>query len=236
LRAYEADPLAAFGGIVALNRDVDLAAAQTITSIDKLLEVIVAPRYADDALKLLRERWKNVRLLEVGDLNYPSGAGVPPTRGQDAHATLHVHKIVGGYLVQQRDLLGIDEATWKVVTSRPPQAGELADLKFAWLIAKHVKATRSCWRATGKRPASAVGASIAWGPRASPSKRPGARQGLGRRIGRFFSVRRRPETAARRRRHRDRPAGGSVRDRESIEAVNQAGAAMIFTGQRHFRH
>src|SRR6185503_3381185 len=67
-RAFEGDPLAAFGGIVALNRDVDLATAQAITSIDKLLEVIVAPAFAPDGLQLLRDRWKNVRLLEVGPL------------------------------------------------------------------------------------------------------------------------------------------------------------------------
>src|SRR5205085_8455658 len=65
-KAFEGDPLAAFGGIVALNKPIDLATAQAITGIDKLLEVIVAPSYADDALRLLRERWKNVRLLEVG--------------------------------------------------------------------------------------------------------------------------------------------------------------------------
>src|SRR5207248_4280199 len=72
-RAFEGDPLAAFGGIVALNRPVDLPAAQAITSIDKLLEVIVAPSYDDAALSLLRQRWKNVRLLEVGPFHRESG-------------------------------------------------------------------------------------------------------------------------------------------------------------------
>ncbi|HXE53336.1 MAG TPA: bifunctional phosphoribosylaminoimidazolecarboxamide formyltransferase/IMP cyclohydrolase, partial [Tepidisphaeraceae bacterium] len=95
-RAFDGDPLAAFGGIVALNRPIDLVTAQTIVGIDKLLEVIVAPEYQFDALKLLRERWKNVRLLEVGPL------------GKFDSSELHMHKIVGGLLVQQRDLLGID--------------------------------------------------------------------------------------------------------------------------------
>src|SRR5690606_11473064 len=67
-RAFEGDPLAAFGGIVALNKPIDLATAQAITSIDKLLEVVVAPSYDRDALDLLRSRWKNVRLLEVGPI------------------------------------------------------------------------------------------------------------------------------------------------------------------------
>src|SRR5258708_2093947 len=128
-RAFEGDPLAAFGGIVALNRSVDLATAQAITSIDKLLEVIVAPDFQLDALKLLRERWKNVRLLEVGPIG---GGRIDPNE-------LHMHKIVGGLLVQQRDLLGIDEPHWKVASERKPTDREMADLKFAWLVCKHVK-------------------------------------------------------------------------------------------------
>src|SRR3954467_15938579 len=115
LRAFEGDPLAAFGAIVALNKPVDLKTAQTITGIDKLLEVIVAPSYEDDALKLLRHRWKNVRLLEVGPIEF----------GKPDPAELHMHKIVGGFLVQQRDLTGFDELSLKVVTKRPPTAQEL---------------------------------------------------------------------------------------------------------------
>src|SRR5688500_14697986 len=129
VRAYEGDPLAAFGGIVALNQQVDLECASTITGIDKLLEVIVAPGYDDDALKLLRDRWKNVRILEVGPIE---PGGYDP-------AELHTHKIVGGWLVQQRDVLGVDESTLKVVSKREPTESELNDLKVAWLACKHVK-------------------------------------------------------------------------------------------------
>ncbi|HWB19064.1 MAG TPA: bifunctional phosphoribosylaminoimidazolecarboxamide formyltransferase/IMP cyclohydrolase, partial [Phycisphaerales bacterium] len=119
--AYAGDPLAAFGGIVALNHRVDKATAETITGIDKLLEVIVAPAYDEDALQLLRSRWKNVRLLEVGDIFRSTGI-LPVAQsghGQDAHATydpneLMMHRIVGGFLVQQRDMLGVDESSWKV--------------------------------------------------------------------------------------------------------------------------
>ena len=106
-RAFDGDPLAAFGGIVALNKPVDLATAQAITSIDKLLEVIVAPAYTDDALAMLRDRWKNVRLLDVG-----------PVDKFDA-GELHMHKIVGGYLIQQRDLTGLNETDWKIASNRP---------------------------------------------------------------------------------------------------------------------
>src|SRR4051812_37491144 len=127
-RAYEGDPLAAFGGIVALNQPVDLLTASTITAIDKLLEVIVAPRYDDDALKLLRDRWKNVRILEVG-----------PIDGRVEPDEFHMHKIVGGFLVQQRDLEGWNPESLKVVTKRKPTDQELADLRIAWLCCKHVK-------------------------------------------------------------------------------------------------
>jgi phosphoribosylaminoimidazolecarboxamide formyltransferase/IMP cyclohydrolase len=125
--AYEGDPLAAFGGIIALNRSVDLDAAGAITSIDKLLEVIVAPAFDSDALQLLKTRWKNVRLLEVGQFNLA-----------DPERTT-AHKIVGGLLVQERDLPGDNPGEWKTVSRRQPSAEELADLRFAWLACKHVK-------------------------------------------------------------------------------------------------
>src|SRR4051812_11784306 len=109
-RAFEGDPLAAFGGIVALNKPVDLKTAEAITAVDKLLEVIVAPSYAPDAFELLKNRWKNVRLLAVGEMGQPDAA------------QLHLHKIIGGYLVQERDLLGIDQPNWRVASSRQPTA------------------------------------------------------------------------------------------------------------------
>src|SRR3954470_13861052 len=108
--AYSGDPLAAFGGIVALNGKVTHAVASAITSIDKLLEVIVAPSYDEDALASLRERWKNVRILEVG----------PVAAGQYDPNELHLHKIVGGYLIQQRDVEGWNDATVQVVSKRTP--------------------------------------------------------------------------------------------------------------------
>src|SRR5687768_13713695 len=126
--AYEGDPLAAFGGIVALNRPVDAKAAEAITSIDKLLEVIVAPSFEDPAYYLLRDRWKNVRLLAVGELT-----------GRVDPDEIHMHKIVGGFLAQQRDLAGFDGNALKIATKRKPTAQELADLRVAWLCCKHVK-------------------------------------------------------------------------------------------------
>ena len=224
-RAYEGDPLAAFGGIVALNKPLDLTTARAITSIDKLLEVIVAPSFADDALELLRNRWKNVRLLAVGPV------------GQFARGELHMHKIVGGYLVQERDLPGLNEADWKVVTTRQPTDKERDDLRFAWLVCKHVKsnavvvakdqmllgagagqmdrvsASRLAIEKAGERVKGAVAASDAFFP--FPD---GPRMLLDAGITAIIHP------------------GGSLKDQETIDVVNQAGAAMILTGQRHFKH
>jgi phosphoribosylaminoimidazolecarboxamide formyltransferase/IMP cyclohydrolase len=224
-RAFEGDPLAAFGGIVAFNREIDRAAAEAITSIDKLLEVIIAPGFAEDALALLKDRWKNVRLLQVGPLGT-----VDPSE-------FHVHKIVGGYLVQQRDLSGVNDSEWKVVSRRQPTAAELADLKFAWLVCKHVKsnaivlakdrmtvgigggqvdrvgAVRIAIEKAGNRANSAVAASDAFFP--FPD---GPQLLLDAGVTAIVHP------------------GGSLKDQETIDAVDARGAVLIATGQRHFKH
>jgi phosphoribosylaminoimidazolecarboxamide formyltransferase/IMP cyclohydrolase len=224
-RAFEGDPLAAFGGIVALNKPVDLATAKAITSIDKLLEVIVAPGYADDALALLKDRWKNVRLLEVG-----------PVDKFDANE-LMLHKIVGGYLVQQRDLTGLNETDWKIASNRPPTEKELADLRFAWLVCKHVKsnaivvakdrmllgagagqmdrpsAARLAIAKAGERITNAVAASDAFFP--FPD---GPKLLLDAGVTAIIHP------------------GGSLKDQDTIDLINQRGAALVLTGQRHFKH
>jgi len=223
-RAFAGDPLAAFGGIVALNRPVDLSAAEAITSINVFLEVIVAPSYTPDALELLKNRWKNVRLLEVG----PVGGFSAPEP--------HLHKIVGGYLVQQRDVLGIDD-TWKVVSRRQPTPSEMEDLKFAWLVCKHVKsnaialakdrmllgagagqqdrvnAARIAVTKAGERARGAVAASDAFFP--FPD---GPQLILDAGVTAIIQP------------------GGSVKDNETIAVVDKANAVMVFTGQRHFMH
>jgi phosphoribosylaminoimidazolecarboxamide formyltransferase/IMP cyclohydrolase len=224
-RAFDGDPLAAFGGIVALNKPVDLATARAITGIDKLLEVIVAPGYADDALALLRERWKNVRLLDVGPVDK-----IDPSE-------MHLHKIVGGYLVQQRDLTGLNESDWKIASNRPPTEKELADLRFAWLVCKHVKsnaivvakdrmllgagagqmdrpsAARLAISKAGDRIANAVASSDAFFP--FPD---GPTLLLDAGVTAIIHP------------------GGSLKDQDTIDLVNERNAALILTGQRHFKH
>lgn len=224
-RAFEGDPLAAFGGIVAFNRPVDLPTATAITSIDKLLEVIVAPEFEPDALKLLRQRWKNVRLLAVGST-------VPVDRSE-----LHMHKIVGGLLVQQRDLLGIDEANWKVVSNRKPTDRETADLKFAWLVCKHVKSNAIVIA----KDEMLVGAGAGQMDRPSAARLAIAKAGTRAKgavaaSDAFFPFPDAPQLLLDAGVTAFIQPGGSVRDNETLQIVNQFGAAMVVTGQRHFKH
>lgn len=224
-RAYQGDPLAAFGGIVALSKPVDLATAQAITSIDKLLEVIVAPDYADDALQLLRERWKNVRLLAVG-----------PTDRLDPEE-LHLHKIVGGWLVQERDLLGLDEPNWKVVSERNPSGTEWQDLRFAWLVCKHVKSNAI----TVAKDRMLVGAGAGQMDRVAAARiaigKAGERvKGSVAASDAFFPFPDGPQLLLGSGVTAIIQPGGAQRDQETIDAVNRAGAAMVLTGQRHFKH
>lgn len=225
-RAFEGDPLASFGGIVALNRPVDLACAQAITSINKLLEVIVAPSYEPDALQLLKDRWKNVRLLEVGPLATPEQAD---------RNELMLHKIVGGYLVQERDLTAMPEL--KIVSKRPPTDQEMSDLQLAWVACKHVKsnaivigkgdmvvgigggqvdrvnAARIAIQKAGERAKGAVAASDA-----------------------FFPFPDGPELLLDAGITAIIHPGGSVKDQETLDLVDRRGASLVLTGQRHFRH
>ncbi len=223
--AFAGDPLAAFGGIVALNQTVDLATAQAITSINVFLEVIVAPAYNPDALDLLRSRWKNVRILEVG----PLGSFDP--------GELHMHKIVGGYLVQQRDLIGLDQPNWKVVSTRQPTPAEMADLEFAWLACKHVKSNAI----TIARGGMLLGAGAGQQDRVNAARIAIAKSGTKvsgsvAASDAFFPFPDGPQLLLDAGITALIQPGGSVKDQETITAVNKAGATMVFTGQRHFKH
>jgi phosphoribosylaminoimidazolecarboxamide formyltransferase/IMP cyclohydrolase len=226
-KAFEGDPLAAFGGIVALNKPVDLETANAITSIDKLLEVIVAPSYDPTALKLLRERWKNVRILEVG--------AIEP--GKFDPNEFHMHKILGGFLVQQRDLEGWKDDAIKVVSKRKPTAQEMIDLKVAWLACKHVKsnaivlAKDSMTVGIGGGQVDRVGAA-----RIAIEKAGDRARGSVAASDAFFPFPDGPQLLLDAGVTAIIHPGGSVRDHESLEVANQFGAAMVLTGQRHFKH
>jgi phosphoribosylaminoimidazolecarboxamide formyltransferase/IMP cyclohydrolase len=228
-RAYEGDPLAAFGGIVALNKTVDLRTASTITGIDKLLEVIIAPQYDEDALKLLRDRWKNVRILEVGELS-PGMAKFDP-------GELHMHKIVGGYLLQQRDLAGWDESSLKVVSKRPPTREEMIDLKVAWLACKHVKSNAVTLAKGGMVVGVGGGQVDRVGAAGIAIAKAGDRaRGSVCASDAFFPFPDGPKRLLEAGITAVIHPGGSVRDAESVAVADEHGAAMLITGKRHFRH
>ena len=226
VNAFEGDPLAAFGGIVALNKPVDLATANAITSIDKLLEVIVAPSYDPSALKLLRERWKNVRILEVG--------AIEP--GQFDRDELHMHKIVGGYLVQQRDLEGLDEKSLKIVSQRAPTTQELADLKTAWLACKHVKSNAIVLAKDGMVVGIGGGQVDRVGAARIAIAKAGDRaRGSIAASDAFFPFPDGPKLLIDAGITAIIHPGGSVRDQDSVNVADEAGVAMVVTGQKAFQ-
>ncbi|CAN5484127.1 bifunctional phosphoribosylaminoimidazolecarboxamide formyltransferase/IMP cyclohydrolase [soil metagenome] len=233
-KAYDGDPLAAFGGIVALNRKVDRATAEAITSGQKFLEVIVAPDYEPDALELLQARWKNVRLLAVGPV-----ASIPSLqRKADAiHDDITFHKIIGGYLVQQRDLSGLNEADWKVASKRQPTEQEWADLRVAWLACKHVKSNAIVLAKDG----AAVGIGGGQVDRVNASRIAAAKAGERAKgavvaSDAYFPFPDGPEILLNAGATAIIHPGGSVRDGETQALCDARGAALVLTGQRHFRH
>lgn len=224
-RAFAGDPLAAFGGIVALNRPVDMAAAQAITSIDKLLEVIVAPSFEDDALALLKDRWKNVRLLAVG----------PVDRFDPSE--FHMHRIVGGYLIQQRDLTGDDDSQWRIASKRQPTPAEMADLKFAWKVCKHVKSNAIVIA----KDQMLLGAGAGQMDRPSAAKLAIGKAGERAKNGvaasdAFFPFPDGPELLLNAGVTAIIHPGGSLKDQATIDLANSRGAAVVLTGERHFKH
>jgi phosphoribosylaminoimidazolecarboxamide formyltransferase/IMP cyclohydrolase len=226
--AFAGDPLAAFGGIVALNRPIDLPTAHAITAIDKLLEVIVAPAFDADALQLLQSRWKNVRLLAVGEvLNHRSAD----------RSELSLHKIVGGFLVQERDLAGASQTSWNVVSQRQPTQQEWADLKVAWLACKHVKSNAVVLARSGMMVGSGAGQQDRVNAcRVAIQKAAERAAGSAAASDAFFPFPDGPQLLIEAGISAIVHPGGSMRDHETLEVANRAGIAMVLTGQRHFKH
>jgi phosphoribosylaminoimidazolecarboxamide formyltransferase/IMP cyclohydrolase len=236
LEAYEAafacDPVSAFGGIVALNRPLDRAAAEAITAI--FTEVVVAPGADAEAREIFAKK-KNLRLLLTGELPDPGRAGIM------------LKSVAGGWLVQTRDNGGIGRDALKVVTRRAPTERELADCLFAWTVAKHVKSNAIVYAKDGATAGIGAGqmnrlesARIA----AWKAKDAAARAGWpqARTIGSavasdaFFPFADGLLAVAEAGASAVIQPGGSIRDAEVIAAADEAGLAMVFTGMRHFRH
>ena len=229
-RAFACDPKSAFGGIIACNREVPLSLVEHFADVNKqFVEVLIAPSYTEEAKERLARR-KNLRVLETG--------------GAEGHAKVEVRTVDGGLLVQGVDEANENPATFTVPTDRKPTDAEMDELLFAWKVVKTVKsnaiiigkdhagigmgpgqpnrvdsALLACQRAEeycereGKEPTGFVCASDA-----------------------FFPFRDNVDTLAEHGVTAIIQPGGSIRDEESIQAANEHGIAMVFTGTRHFRH
>ncbi len=224
-KAFQTDPTSAFGGIIAFNRALDAQTAKAI--IDKqFVEVIVAPDVAADAADVLSKK-RNVRVLDTGP-------GEATTGGQE------LKKVSGGLLVQSSDLGRITADDLKVVTDLAPTPEQIADLLFAWTVVKYVKSNAIIFCKDNMTLGVGAGQmSRVYSTRIAAIK--AADEGLSLQgsvmaSDAFFPFRDGIDAAAETGITAIIQPGGSMRDDEVIQAANEHGLAMVFTGMRHFRH
>ena len=217
-KAFEADPVSAYGGVIGINRTIDEATAREIART--FIEAIAAPDYSAEALALLAAK-KNLRLMRVAP-------------GADS---LVVKSISGGYLAQTADSAKLDRASAVVKTRREPSEAEWAALEFGWKVAKHVKSNAIVYARAGQT----VGVGAGQMSRVDSVKL-GAMKAVLPVAGTvvasdaFFPFADGVEAAAANGATAFIQPGGSVRDAEVVAAADRLGVAMVFTGVRHFRH
>ncbi|MCH9024700.1 MAG: hypothetical protein IH931_05130, partial [candidate division Zixibacteria bacterium] len=227
-QAYEGDPLAAYGGVLAVSQRVDHAAAQRICDGQRFLEVIVAPGFDEQAEQALAQRWKNVRLLAVGELRPPSGE------------PLDLKSIPGGILAQTRDRLVADPDQWKHAAGPAPSKAMLDHAAFLWTVTKHIKSNAI---AIGKdRQLLGIGAGQV--DRVTACRI--AIEKAGDRItaqgvtiaasDAFFPFTDGPQLLIDAGVKCIVHPGGSKRDQETLDLCNQHDVTCLLTGIRHFRH
>jgi phosphoribosylaminoimidazolecarboxamide formyltransferase/IMP cyclohydrolase len=232
LKALACDSVSAFGGIIALNRPLDGPTAEEIAKI--FTEVVIAPG-ADDAAKAIFAAKKNLRLLITEGLPDPAAPGMT------------LRSIAGGYLLQSRDSGRIVEADLKVVTKRAPTAQELADMIFAFRVAKHVKSNAIVYVKDGKTVGVGAGQmSRIDSSRIAALKSKEAAEAAGLSVpgvvgsvvasDAFFPFPDGLLAAAEAGATAVIQPGGSIKDADVIAAADEKGLAMVFTGMRHFRH
>ena len=225
-RAFETDPESAFGGIIAFNRPLDVETARDIIG-KQFVEVIIAPQITSEALAVTEAK-PNVRVLECGDFC------------ASAQPQWDMKRVTGGLLVQTQDAGIDDESEFHVVTDRAPTAQEYRDLLFAWHIAHFVKSNAIVYASNERTIGVGAGqmsrvnsARIA----AIKAEHAGLQvEGAVMASDAFFPFRDGIDNAAKVGIKAVIQPGGSIRDEEVIQAANEAGIAMIFTGKRHFRH
>jgi phosphoribosylaminoimidazolecarboxamide formyltransferase/IMP cyclohydrolase len=231
-RALACDPVSAFGGIIAFNRTLDGPTAREIVKI--LTEVIIAPDADEEAIAVIAGK-KNLRLLLTGGMSDPRAGG------------LSMRTVSGGFLAQSRDNAVVDDMELRVVTKRQPSEAELADLRFAFRVAKHVKSNAIVYVKDGATVGIGAGqmsrvdsSRIAAWKASEAAKAAGLSETLAKgsvvASDAFFPFADGLLAAAEAGATAVIQPGGSMRDDEVIKAADEAGLAMVFTGHRHFRH
>ncbi|MBP3039256.1 bifunctional phosphoribosylaminoimidazolecarboxamide formyltransferase/IMP cyclohydrolase [Bacillaceae bacterium Marseille-Q3522] len=220
-KAFEADPVSIFGGIIALNREVDAATAQKLHGI--FLEIIIAPSFSQEALDILTSK-KNLRLLSV-----PFDA--------ETKTEKKLTSIEGGLLVQDYDHYSLDEATISYPTERKPTEQEWRALKLGWKVVKHVKSNAIVVSSDSNTFGIGAGQMNRVGAAKIALEQAGEKaKGAALASDAYFPMDDTVEAAAKAGITAIIQPGGSIRDEDSIKKANEYGIAMVFTGVRHFKH
>jgi phosphoribosylaminoimidazolecarboxamide formyltransferase/IMP cyclohydrolase len=243
-RAFACDPLSAYGGVIALNRRVDLACAQALSK--QFIEVLLAPGYDADALELLKEK-KNVRLLELAD--WPAQPTLTDTHGRRAEgvhgaptfAGVEQKPVIGGVLAQTRDVVTEGREQMSVMSTKAPAESQWDGLLFAWKVCRHVR-SNAIVIASG---AATIGIGAGQMSRVDAVKiaiekarafQPDLLPGSSLASDAFFPFADGPQLAIDAGVTAIIQPGGSVRDADVVAAADAANVAMVGTGVRHFRH
>jgi len=228
VKAYAGDPVSAFGSVVGLNSTVDAAVAGEMSSGEKFIEAVIAPDFDKEAVEILttRPKWgASVRLIKVGDLTNVEKGG------------FNIKTISGGALVQDANLATFDEGNFKVVTKKKPSDEEMKNLKFGWVICKHVKSNAivlvkdSALVGVGAGQMSRLDSVII-----AVRKSEGRAKGSVLASDAFFPFPDALEEAAKAGITAAIEPGGAKNDRLVIEAADKANISLVFTGMRHFKH
>ena len=222
IKAYKADEVSIFGGIIALNRTVDQKTAEEINNI--FIEIIIAPAYDADALEILKGK-KNIRILQLAELDATK------------KTKLEVKTVNGGILIQEEDIKDFDSKDLRVVTDRKPTEVEMKNLMFGWKAVKHVK-SNAIVIAKNNMTLGIGGGQVnrIWPTQMSLERAGEAAKGAILASDAFFPFNDVVQAAAKAGITAIIQPGGSLKDQDSIDECNKYGIAMVFTGMRHFKH
>ena len=233
-QAHACDPVSAFGSIVGLNMEVDGQTAKGIVS-SPFVEAVIAPAFADEALETLKTK-KNMRLLTVSGAGPKSGRS-KKTAGASQPGKLDVKKVEWGMLLQEKDLRQVETEECQIVSERKPSDDEFNSLLFAWKVVKHVKSNAIVLVQERKTVGIGAGQMSRVDSVKIASRKAGKlAKGSVMASDAFFPFPDAVEEAAKAGVKAIIQPGGSLKDKDVIEAVNKQKMAMVFTGMRHFKH